>query len=181
VRLFVALAPSPEARSHLAEAVAPLRKHSDVLRWTNPDVWHVTLAFLGSVEEATLPALSDRLGRVARRHPSLQLAFAGGGAFGSRRRARVLWVGVTGDQEPLRRLAQSVGAAARRAGIALENRPYRPHLTLARARTPIDVTAAVTVLEPYQGPPWIAADVVLMRSHLGRQTRYEPLRRWGLR
>jgi RNA 2',3'-cyclic 3'-phosphodiesterase len=181
VRLFVALAPSPEARSHLAEAVAPLREQIDGLRWTDPDAWHLTLAFLGSVDESRLSALNQRLARAALRHSVLHLAFRGAGAFGGRRRARVLWVGLTGDREPLRRLAGSVGAAARRAGIPIEDRAYRPHLTLARARTPTDVTSAVDTLAAYHGPAWTASEVVLMRSHLGRQTRYEPLRRWALR
>jgi RNA 2',3'-cyclic 3'-phosphodiesterase len=181
VRLFVALAPSSEARSHLADAVLPLRTKDEALRWIDPDLWHVTLAFLGQVEEDTLPALSDRLARAARRHPALHLAFAGGGAFGSRRRARVLWVGLLGDREPLRRLAGSVGAAARRAGIAIEDRAYRPHVTLARARTPTDLTSAVAALAAYEGPAWAANEISLVQSHLGATTRYETLRRWSLR
>jgi RNA 2',3'-cyclic 3'-phosphodiesterase len=181
VRLFVALSPSPQARRHLADVVAPLRTQHDELRWTDPDAWHLTLAFLGHVDESILPALTERLGRAARRHPVLHLAFAGAGAFGSRRRARVLWVGLSGDREPLRRLAGSVQAAARRAGIATEDRSYRPHLTLARTRMPIDMTSAVAALAAYQGPSWTATEVVLMQSHLGKQTRYEALRRWSLR
>jgi RNA 2',3'-cyclic 3'-phosphodiesterase len=180
VRLFVALSPSPEARRHLADATRSLRSRDDALRWTEPDSWHLTLAFLGSVDESVLSELTERLGRAARRHPVLHLAFEGAGTFGSRRRARVLWTGVTGDREPLRRLAWSVGAAVRRTGIAIEERAYRPHLTLARARTPTDVTTAVEALDSYVGPPWSVGEIFLMQSHLGRTTRYEVVRRWTL-
>lgn len=177
----MALPPPSEARRHLADAVAPLRAADDALRWIDPDIWHLTLAFLGEVDEGTLPALTERLRRAAHRHPLLHLSFAGAGAFGSRRRARVLWAGVKGDREPLRRLAGSVQAAARRAGIEVEERGYRPHLTLARAGTPVDVTSTVDALAAYEGPVWTASEVVLMRSHLGKQARYEALHRWNLR
>jgi 2'-5' RNA ligase len=180
VRLFVALSPPPDARRHLEEAVARVRADDEGLRWVEPPAWHLTLAFLGHVEDGALPALSERLGRAARRHPVLHLAFTGAGAFASRRRARVLWVGVTGDREPLRRLARSVEAAARRAGIATEERPYRPHLTLARTRMPMDLTAAVEALSAYEGPTWAATTVCLVRSYLGRQTTHETIGSWEL-
>jgi RNA 2',3'-cyclic 3'-phosphodiesterase len=180
VRLFVALSPPPEARQHLAAALASVRTDNDGLRWVEPAAWHLTLAFLGQVEESALPPLTERLGRAARRHSVLHLAFTGAGAFGSRRRARLLWVGVRGDREPLRRLAGSVDAAARRAGIATEDRPYRPHLTLARTRVPMDLTASVDVLAGYEGPTWAATSVHLVRSHLGRHTTHETIGSWDL-
>jgi 2'-5' RNA ligase len=179
VRLFVALSPSPEARHHLADAVQPLRSRYEELRWTEPDVWHLTLAFLGSVDEGLLPELTDRLGRAARRHPVLHLAFQGAGTFGSRRHARVLWTRVTGDREALRRLAGSVDAAVRRAGIITEDRAYLPHLTLARARVPMDLSAAVDALAVYTGPRWTATEMHLVRSHLGRVT-HETIASWNL-
>ena len=71
----MAISPSPEARRHLADATRSLRSQDDALRWTEPDSWHLTLAFLGSVDESVLPELTGRLGRAAHRHPALELAF----------------------------------------------------------------------------------------------------------
>ena len=112
------------------------------------------------------------------RNQRLSLTFAGAGRFGS----RVLWVGVRGDLAPLSRLAQSVGAAARRAGAPVDERAHRAHVTLARSRTTsLDLRPVVAALAHYQGPVWQAASFSLVRSYLGPQPRYEVLRDFRLR
>jgi 2'-5' RNA ligase len=177
VRLFVALDVPTVAIDHLQAAVAAVPDEHPGLRWVPADRRHVTLAFLGEVEPPALAALAARLGRVAGRHPALQLRFAGAGRFDS----RVLWVGVEGDTEPLARLVGSVGAAARKAGVPVEERVHRPHVTLARSRTmSLDLRPLVARLADYVGPPWRAASFSLVRSRLGPQPQYEPLERFRL-
>ena len=114
MRLFTALLLPPPALAELAAEVGRLRElpGADRLRWIRPEGWHLTLAFLGEVDDALLPELRERLARAARRHPALRLRLAGGGRFGD----RVLWTGVAGDREELRRLAASVSAGGRRTG-----------------------------------------------------------------
>jgi 2'-5' RNA ligase len=192
MRAFVALVPPAGALAELEAAVAPVRAAHPGLRWTPPAQWHLTLAFLGEVDEAVLPELTDRLARAARRHPPAPLALAGGGRFGD----RVLWTRVHAAPEPaaaqvpssvrespasagraprsdragldgLRRLAGSVGAAARRSGIPVDDRPYRPHLTLARTRDGADLLPAVAALSTFAGSPWTADALHLVRSRLG--------------
>jgi RNA 2',3'-cyclic 3'-phosphodiesterase len=188
VRLFVAVQPPRPVIEHLQEAVARARTSAgptaDELRWTPVEQWHLTMVFLGEVDEAALPDLRRRLARAAGRHSSEELCFRGAGTFGGASRARVLWVGVHGQRAELRALAGSVGAAVRRTGIDIEDRPYRPHLTVARsrARTGTDVRALVTDLEAYEGPAWTVESIALVRSHLGRGgARHEPLTSWQLR
>jgi RNA 2',3'-cyclic 3'-phosphodiesterase len=164
VRAFVALTLPDTVLAELAEAVAPLRAAAHPgLRWTPAAQWHVTLAFLGEIDETVLPSLTERLARAARRHPPTALALGSGGRFGD----RVLWIRVAGGGDALRRLAGSVGAAARRSGIAVEDRPYRPHVTLARARRGTDLRPAVEALRGFEGSPWTADAVALVRSRLG--------------
>jgi 2'-5' RNA ligase len=207
MRAFVALIPPAGALSELDDAVAPLRAAHPDLRWTPPGQWHLTLAFLGDVDESVLPDLIERLARAARRHRPMELAFARGGRFGD----RVLWTRVvdpaehanrrreerltdperkscvrarrvvhpgTASSAPshrvpadgtggLRRLAASVGAAARRCGIPVEDRAYRPHLTLARARDGADLRAVAALLGGFTGSPWTADALHLVRSRLG--------------
>ena len=69
--------------------------------------------------------------------------------------------------EELRALAASVGAAARRCGIAVDDRPYRAHLTLARARPGTDLRPAVDALHDFAGTTWTADALHLVRSRLG--------------
>ena len=198
MRLFVAVAPPEEPLGHLREAVAAVRSgdaHSGTgggataatlgrsdfaaagLRWAAPERWHLTLAFLGEVEEARLDPLRERLARAAGRYPPLHLAFAGAGRFDG----RVLWVGLTGDTEALQRLAGSVAGAARHTGIAVEDRRYRPHLTLARTARPTDLRPLVAALEGYAGPLWVASEARLVRSFRGPRPRHEPLGAFPLR
>lgn len=182
MRLFVAVDLPAQVREHLAAGTGRLRAAMDGWRWTPPDQWHLTLAFLGEVPEERLPELTRRMGLAARRHEPFALELSGLGAFNSPRRARILWVGVGGDREALVRLADSVSAGARRAKIGLEERRYRPHMTLGRRRAPVDLRERLDDGAGYEGRPWTVEEFVLVESHLGSAVRHEirehfPLRR----
>ncbi len=185
MRLFVAIAPPPAVLNELDTLAGPLRESRPDLRWTHIQAWHVTLAFLGQVDEAAVTRLLPRLERAARRHQRFRLAFCGAGAFPSAGRANVLWSGLSGDRGALARLAESVTAGASRAGAPPpdKGRRFQPHLTLARCRMQADVTEVVAVLAGFQGQPWTADRVHLVRSNLGaaEQPRYSTLASWALR
>jgi 2'-5' RNA ligase len=182
MRLFVGLVPPSAALDDLDAACAPLRTGRADLRWTSRELWHVTLAFLGEVTEETLPGLLPRLERAARRHRAFGLSLAAGGAFSSATRANVLWCGLSGDRKALGDMALSVRAGARRAGaVPDEKKPFRPHVTLARCRAPVDARAIVAALSGYQGPSWTVEEIYLVRSTLdGAQPRYETQETWKL-
>jgi RNA 2',3'-cyclic 3'-phosphodiesterase len=185
MRLFVAIAPPAAVLDELDALAAPLRAGREDLRWTNREAWHVTLAFLGQVDEAAATRLLHRLENAARRHHVFRLAFRGAGAFPATNRANVLWSGLSGDRGALAHLAESVAAGASRAGAPPpdKNRRFRPHLTLARCRMPADVTELVAALDGYQGPSWPADRIHLVRSRLGatEYPRYTTLGSWPLR
>jgi 2'-5' RNA ligase len=189
VRLFVAVELPDPVRAALSELVAGLVAEPVAegltalrpslprqLRLAAPERMHLTLAFLGEVAEPRLPGLRERLGRSAGRHAPMRLRLAGGGRFGG----SVLWVGVDGDVERLRHLAGSVAGAARHSGLAVEDRPYRPHVTLARARPPADLRPLAALLEGYEGPGWTASEIVLVRSRTGPSPEHVPVARWPL-
>jgi RNA 2',3'-cyclic 3'-phosphodiesterase len=183
VRLFVALAPPESALDELEDAVVPLRAAAPELRWTGRESWHLTLAFLGEVDEQVLPDLATRLERAAHRHPPQHLAIAGGGAFPSARRAQVLWAGFAADNKALASLADSVAAAARRAGAPPpgQHKQFRAHLTLARCRGPADVSQLTRTLGELIGTAWTASSIRLVRSHLSSgPPQYEDLGSWPL-
>src|SRR2546429_5813121 len=118
MRLFVAIALPAGAAGEMDSAVAQLRQAWPELRWTGRDAWHLTLAFLGEVDEKLIARLGARLERAAAHHAPLALSLGGAGAFPTAARARVLWTGVKGDRDGLGMLARRVAAAARRAGAA---------------------------------------------------------------
>ncbi|MGI8330180.1 RNA 2',3'-cyclic phosphodiesterase [Actinomadura scrupuli] len=190
--MFVALLPPPTVIDELEEFLAPYRAAWPDLRWERRALFHVTVAFLGEVDEQRIEPMTSRLERLAGRCPPLTLSFAGGGAFPSGGAyARVLWTGLYGDRRALAGLAASVGAAARQAGLPPggagrgqggaapgEHKPFRPHLTLARCRRPTDVRPLVEALSAFAGSPWTAGALHLMRSHQTPQVRYETFRAW---
>jgi 2'-5' RNA ligase len=157
--LFVAIRPSAAAVEHLDRAVAPLRSESG-LRWTAPGSVHVTVAFLGAVPDENRPDLEVRLARAAARRPPMTLALAGSGHFGN----RVLFAKLTGDLEALGHLAGSIAAAARRAKVPVDDRPYRAHVTLARAAGSGSLRSLAERLGGYAGPAWTVEEVLLMES-----------------
>lgn len=181
-RLFIALTPPPAVVDHLDVAVAPLREQESGLRWTKPPMWHLTLAFLGDVDEDVQARLEKRLANVSSRYEWVGLRFKGAGAFSRPASARVLWIGVETDLLPLRKLADSCAAAGRKVGLEVDDRTYRPHLTLARAkaREGLDVRPLVEQLSTYEGPSWTASEIHLVRSHLGPSPWYETLVSWPL-
>ncbi|WP_114561542.1 RNA 2',3'-cyclic phosphodiesterase, partial [Desertihabitans aurantiacus] len=142
----------------------------DGLRWTPPEQWHLTLAFLAAVPERRTEDLLRRLERAAARRPPLELAMAGGGCFPRPSAARVLWAGLEPGEAVtgLGRLATGVRAAAERAGAEPDHGRFRAHLTLARRNVPADLTRWVEALAGYRGPSWRAGAVELVRSELGR-------------
>ncbi|AUA13055.1 2',5' RNA ligase family [Streptomyces malaysiensis subsp. malaysiensis] len=192
MRLFAAVLPPDVAVAELAARVEALRAlpGADGLRWTEREGWHFTLAFYGEVAEEVLPELHTRLARAAHRHHPHELRLAGGGRFDD----RVVWVGVDGDSEAMRRLADSAEAGGRRAGVPMDrHRPYHPHLTIARARTRSAHHRPTTGLAPYvdgladfASQEWTVGELSLVRSHPpdpgvpGRQPRYEAIAAWPL-
>ena len=180
MRLFVALTPPAEVIDELGSAIARVRLHAPGLRWTPPEQWHVTIVFLGEVDDDALDELTRRLQRAAARHSPLSLTFAGGGRFGH----RVLWTAVQGDRNGLRALTHSAKAAARRCGLPVEQRPHRPHLTLARAGAGADLRPLVTLLAAWQGLPWVAHQLELIRSRLRAApdgtALHQPIGHWTL-
>jgi 2'-5' RNA ligase len=161
VRLFVAVRPSPEA-------VADLR--AQLPQWPSPpERWHITLAFLGEVPDAE--PVGSALAAALDGAPALQLLLAGSGTFGR----RTVWVGLDGELDGLQELARRVHAAARGAGVPLERRRFRPHLTVGRAGRPDP-----TLLSGYRGPPWTASEVELVRSDLGRTATHTVIARFPL-
>ncbi|CCG01614.1 RNA ligase [Blastococcus saxobsidens DD2] len=129
--------------------------------------------------DPVVPDLVAATGPAAADTPAMTLRLAGGGRFGPARRPQVAWAGVDGDVGPLTGLAARLTAAARGLGLPVEDRPFRPHLTLGRWRPgrPADGTLTDR-LAGYRGPDWPVAELRLERSRLGADARYVTLSAW---
>ncbi|WP_329117640.1 RNA 2',3'-cyclic phosphodiesterase [Streptomyces sp. NBC_01353] len=185
MRLFAAVLPPPEQLTELAQVVDRLAHLPDAerLRWTTRPGWHFTLAFMGEVDDELLPELHERLARAAHRTRPFALRLHGGGHFGR----AVLWTGAAGDLDEMRLLAERADAAARRAGVPMdEHRRYQAHLTIARSRADVDLGPFVDTMAGFEGTRWQVPELALVRSNLpgggvpGEQPRYETVGVWPL-
>lgn len=137
-------------------------------RLTRRENWHITLAFLGDVPVSRVSVAAAVVGEAAASGVPLRLHIAGGGTFGGRRDP-ILWAGIGGEVDALRRLARLLQRCLRRARLPVDDRPPRPHLTLARPGSrvpPEDIAADVTTLADYIGPQWTASALHLMLSEI---------------
>jgi 2'-5' RNA ligase len=167
------------AREHLDRALAPLRGEPGAPRWSTPDRWHLTLLFLGAVPADRVKSLVAAVEPAVAAAPAMTLRLAGGGRFGSRRRPQVAWAGLDGDVVPLVDLAGRLADAARSSRLPVEDRAFRPHLTLGRWRPRQPADGGLTDrLAGYRGPAWPVTEVRLRESHLGRVSSYETVARW---
>jgi 2'-5' RNA ligase len=179
-RCFVGVPLTDRLRSELADAVSAWRRDplGPDLRWTDAAGWHLTLAFLGWIDAALSDEILRRLVAPAREARLAAIASGGLGAFPSPRRARVLWYGMTDPAGAARSLAEGISdALAPIVPRVEEGSPFRPHVTLARARPQrgTDLSAWIAGRAVPSGVVPLER-VILYRSHLGRgPAQYEPL------
>ncbi len=134
-RLFLALELPAQVRAALAQAVGPMRRRVDGVKWVAQENLHVTLKFLGDTPEEQIAPIGQRIAGAANEVPPLALAVGALGAFPSLRKPRILWASVSGDLEPLVRLARRIDSDLEPLGFVPEDRPFSPHVTLGRMRT----------------------------------------------
>jgi 2'-5' RNA ligase len=136
MRLFLALELPSAAAAEIYASTDPLRAREPGLAWVRASKLHLTLKFLGEADELRVADLIAAIDRVASSHRPFEMELAGVGAFPNFRRPRVVWLGVAGEPR-LELLHHDVELAAAEVGYEVEGRPFRPHVTLARVRTPL--------------------------------------------
>lgn len=165
-RLFAALWLPPPVVTHLSAALTDVAVQlasdpSRAVRLTRPETWHITLAFLGDTDPVKARERFARLRPVA----ASSLVIAGSGSFG-----RTTWAGVR-HEAWLSELARTAQAA-----LHTTDRRFHAHVTVARRR---GLRAAddpvIATLKDYVGPTWLPAELLLVRSHLGPRSHYEPV------
>ena len=180
MRLFFAVELPREVQAVLGQ-LRPRDDDSRDYRWVDPSLLHLTLAFLGDQSEARLSDLQQVGATAASASRPATLGLGTAGSFGPRRAPRVLWVDLAGDIDALGLLHGRLAEGLRAAGFPVEERPFRPHVTLARRRE------TATGGPPGGWPPVVrdgtfAMDALtLMQSRLSpRGPTYTPLVRFTI-
>ncbi len=138
MRSFIAIDFDAAIRRQLAATQDRLRHHCPSLRWVDPEKIHLTLKFLGEIDDDQLEPVARTLDELTRDCRSFDIAVRGLGVFGTPRSVRVVWVGLHEPQGFLARCHARCETLLLPLGFPKENRPFRPHLTLARNRSPRD-------------------------------------------
>jgi len=176
IRLFAAIPLDEATRSQLSRLTGGLPG----ARWSPPENLHVTLRFVGEVDEAQAEAFHTALEQVSA--APFEMRVHGCGTFSSGHRTHTLWAGIEAS-EPLLRLQHRVEAAAQRAGLEAETRKYTPHITLARLsrETPPERLAELMAGNNLLDFRLAVDRFTLFVSHLGHgEPIYEPLAEYPL-
>jgi 2'-5' RNA ligase len=147
MRLFVGVRVSPDEQPDLKEVCRKLKIGSDkseiFVKWSPQENWHVTLKFLGEVDDAMLPELKSALDEAAKTSFASEVRASGIGGFPEQRHARVIFAGVARTQALLD-LQGEVENAFNKLGFTTEDRSYQPHITLGRLRSAGSVTNLIS-------------------------------------
>ncbi|ADO55173.1 RNA 2',3'-cyclic phosphodiesterase [Paenibacillus polymyxa] len=180
-RLFTAIALPDEHKKKLRHWVEQDLNHLSFRKWSDFRDYHVTLQFLGDVETSVIPKLEQALVHAAAEHRPFTLGMGEAGFFGREDFPRVLWRGVTGQRESLDQLHQSILRATEPLGFKPEERPYRPHITVARSYTGGEpVSASVWQSNDRSGEPWEVGEFVLYATRMGQKPMYQIIQTFPL-
>jgi 2'-5' RNA ligase len=148
--------------------------------WEREEKLHITLKFLGEIAPERVEALSVAASRAALSSQPFDLALEGAGAFPPRGHPRILWLGINDSSGALARLQTRLEEECAAAGFAREERPFHPHLTLARIRAPQGARELARLHREtgFAAIEFKVTDLVVMQSELGpKGSRYTEISR----
>jgi 2'-5' RNA ligase len=135
MRVFIAIPLNTETHDELSALQDKLRNASADVKWTQPDCIHLTLKFLGEVDEKKLEAVKSALLETAKKHSSFAIQLSHVGAFPRLSYPRVIWIGIDEGQKESKALQCDIEEALENLSFKKENREFTPHLTLGRLRS----------------------------------------------
>jgi RNA 2',3'-cyclic 3'-phosphodiesterase len=182
MRLFIAIGLPDSWKETLALPQASIGWLGRGVRWVEPRGMHLTLVFLGEVEEDLLPEIEKGIRDACVDTAAFSMKIRGTGTFPNPKRPRVYWAGIDAPRSLLD-LQARIEDAMVELGFEKEEREFRPHLTLARIKEPIGKDRMTDALLRFrlESEPMAVTEVLLMQSHLsGDGATYEALRRFPL-
>lgn len=171
-RCFLAVELSEGIKERVMSLQHDLRRTLSSMKWVGEDNMHVTLLFLGEVDDREIVQVCRLAQQAVQEMPPFPLAIEGFGCFPHARRPRVLWVGVGQGKEEMLRLYDALATPLSALGYRREDRPYSPHITLGRTKSDGPMQALGDALEKYrtwEGGTMQVDEVLLMGSELTRE------------
>jgi 2'-5' RNA ligase len=138
IRSFLAFELPREIREQIGAVSKELQKTRMPVRWVKVENIHLTIVFLGSVNEDTIGDIKQKVQLAVKGFSTIKTRLKGVGVFPNRRSPRVIWVGLNGEIEKLSTLRDGLQAELKALGFKPEKRPFRPHLTMGRFKGIVD-------------------------------------------
>ena len=163
-RLFVGISPPERLRHAVAQLLPEVQHILPHFRYLDPKNYHLTPRFLGEIPSNRLPHLITKLQHIAQNSPPMALSLNGcWGVFPSQRRARILWLGIGGESiDNLKELANALASLP----PVMEKISFKPHLTVARARSTCPLSHKQWGALPTLTTTWPVAEIHLYQSIL---------------
>ncbi len=182
IRVFIGIELDNDGKEQIASQVKRLQKEFPRLKWVQQENYHLTLKFLGDVEERKIEVLKKNLQKATIGLKPISITLHGLGAFPKVQNPRVLWIGVREGASSLKRLHRSMEEGLRELGFPKEEKSYHPHLTLARCRKSIPAGLTEGILRFSMDELTFNADhITLFKSRLTpRGPLYTKLQSIGL-
>ncbi len=130
MRIFIGIDLDSDVRDRISRFLEGVQGFAPEAKWVRPESLHITLKFIGEQTPEQVEAIAERLRRIE--GSAFEIRCAGYGFFPTAKAPRVFWIGIQAGPQ-LAALAESVDVAVAELGIPREERPFSPHLTLARA------------------------------------------------
>ena len=169
IRTFIAVELAAPMRNRLVKLQQELAPAAHDVKWVESENIHLTLKFLGEVDETDLYEVCKTIEKAVRDEAPFEMSIAGVGAFPTARRPRVVWAGVTEGDRALIRIHKVLDQALRGLGYASEDRPFTPHVTLGRIRrtdTSPSLQAAIESQSLWKAGQCTVREVLVMGSQL---------------
>lgn len=184
IRSFLAIELPKSIQKKIEEVQTDLRiSHADV-KWVHPENIHLTLKFLGNIEESRVEPILQAIGGPIQATSPFSIKVQGMGAFPHSKNPRVIWVGLMDGERVLTTFQKELEGILAKIGFEPEGRPFQPHLTVGRVRTSRGKNDLVAKMEKHREEEFgsiEAEEVVLFRSELKPTGPiYTALRKLGL-
>jgi 2'-5' RNA ligase len=170
IRTFIAVDPGKAIRDRIIALQKTLGRAATEVKWVEPDNLHVTLLFLGEVEDREVPAVCRAVEETAAKHSAFLVSVEKTGCFPNVRRPRVLWVGIGEGTQTICSLHDDLEEPLLELGCyRREERRYTPHITLGRIRsdpTSDMLSAALAQQAGWKGGDATIQEVLVMSSQL---------------
>jgi 2'-5' RNA ligase len=168
IRSFIAFELPQEAKEVLARIQEQMKRAGSGIGWVKPGGIHLTLNFLGNIQEGQIDELAEAMRRSAAGFGPVKLGFSEAGAFPGPKNPRVIWVGLKGETDRLAAIKKRLDELLQPLGFEPEQRTFKPHLTLGRVKKKINpaLLSALISETKIDEKPFVVSHLVLYKSQL---------------